>query len=256
MNDTLKSYEKVFTTNKTYDGSLVKKHIEKLKELDSYLPSIETFILVTNTSSQKYEFVSDNFEKTLGLDKEKMLSEGLPYYISHYHPDDLPNLMKILEDLMLFTMNETTIEERPNLSYSWNYRIRKGDGNYKNMHVHQTPIFFDINNKPIIGFSHNTVVGNGKAKPMVAICKKLNKKNEFETLFYKNYSKEILTDNLSNREIDTVRLLALGNTTKEISDKLNISEHTVSVHRKNILKKLNFNTTAEIIKYCNANHLF
>ena len=61
---------------------------------------------------------------------------------------------------------------------------------------------------------------------------------------------------LTKREMEVVNLLVKSKSTKEIANQLHISEQTVSVHRKNILKKLDFSTTAEIIEYCNKYQVF
>ena len=247
----LNSYAEIFNSTSKYDGTFVKKYIAKLTELNDYLPPLESFILITNTSTQSYEFISDNFERTLGLDRQRMLDEGLKYYLAHYHPDELPILLKIFEELMVFTVSKVSVEDRKNVVYSWNYRIKDSKGAFKNMHVQQTPIFFDEANKPIIGYSYNTVVGEDEERPLIGSCKLLTKDDDFKLLFLKNYSKDAFENLLSNREIEIVSLLAKSQTTKQIAKNLSISEHTVGVHRKNILKKLNFNSTNEIIEYCN-----
>ncbi|MBT8237629.1 MAG: PAS domain-containing protein [Croceitalea sp.] len=256
MNELHRTYQQIFDSNNNYDGKHVKNYIQKLEELNSFLPPLESFILITNTSNGRYEFISNNFEKTLGLDRDKMMAEGLNYYLSFYHPDDLPILLKVFEELMVFTMENLSLEERKNVIYTWKYRVKNGKGVYKNMHVQQTPIFFDPNGRPIIGYSHNTIIGENKPIPIIGSCKLLNNKNEYETIFQKNYSMEHFHLELSNRETDVVRLMATSNSTKKIAEKLNISPNTVEVHRKNILQKLDFETTAEIIEYCNKYHFY
>ncbi len=256
MKDVVKSYQKIFDTNHSYDGRYVKEYVEKFKELNQFLPPLESFVLITNTSKNSYEFISDNFEKTLGLDRERMMAEGLNYYLSFYHPEDLPILLKIFEELMVFTMGSLNLEERKKVMYTWRYRIKNHKGELKNMHVQQTPIFFDDNGRPIIGYSHNTIIGDGKPMPLIASCKILNENKEFVTIFQKNYTKESFQYTLTNRETDIVRLIATNNSSKQIANKLNISPQTVDVHRKNILEKLNFKTSNEIIAYCNKYHLY
>ena len=52
----------------------------------------------------------------------------------------------------------------------------------------------------------------------------------------------------SRREIEVLAMVADGFTTKEISTKLFISNRTVDTHRNNLMKKLNVQNTAELIK--------
>ncbi|MDR2950829.1 MAG: helix-turn-helix transcriptional regulator [Prevotella sp.] len=55
---------------------------------------------------------------------------------------------------------------------------------------------------------------------------------------------------LSQRELDVLRLIALGLLNKEVADKLNISLNTVLSHRKNITAKLGIKTVSGLIFYC------
>jgi DNA-binding NarL/FixJ family response regulator len=54
---------------------------------------------------------------------------------------------------------------------------------------------------------------------------------------------------LSNREVEIVKLVACGKITKEIAAELKLSPHTVYTHRKNIMRKLNLNSTPELVLY-------
>lgn len=53
--------------------------------------------------------------------------------------------------------------------------------------------------------------------------------------------------NLTASEIEIVRMIANGLTTKEIASKRIISYHTVSTHRKNIFKKIGVSNASELI---------
>ncbi len=54
---------------------------------------------------------------------------------------------------------------------------------------------------------------------------------------------------LTRREIEILRLIALGFTNKKIADKLSISVKTVETHRAKILQKLDAHTIAELVRY-------
>jgi two-component system, NarL family, response regulator NreC len=56
-------------------------------------------------------------------------------------------------------------------------------------------------------------------------------------------------DPLSERERDVLRLLALGHTNQEISNKLYISVRTAETHRAHIMQKLRLRTRAELVRY-------
>lgn len=64
-------------------------------------------------------------------------------------------------------------------------------------------------------------------------------------LFLSDHTDHILT--ATEKEI--LKEIALGQTTKEIAAKRNLSFHTVITHRKNIFRKLEVNNVHEAIKY-------
>jgi DNA-binding NarL/FixJ family response regulator len=57
---------------------------------------------------------------------------------------------------------------------------------------------------------------------------------------------------LSERELQIVKLIKEGFSSKEISGQLNISLKTVEVHRHNILKKLSLKNSAALVNYINT----
>lgn len=63
----------------------------------------------------------------------------------------------------------------------------------------------------------------------------------------KEQSKEI--PQLTFAENDIVKLIVQGMTTKEIAAQKHISFHTVMTHRKNIFRKLNVNSSSELILF-------
>jgi two-component system, NarL family, response regulator NreC len=63
------------------------------------------------------------------------------------------------------------------------------------------------------------------------------------------------TGPLSPRELDVLRLIALGHTNQEIAKELFISTRTTEMHRANIMRKLHFQTRAQLVNYALANGL-
>ncbi len=56
-------------------------------------------------------------------------------------------------------------------------------------------------------------------------------------------------DGLSPREVDVLRMIALGFTSAEISDKLCLSRRTVESHRRRIHRKLGLARRSELVEY-------
>lgn len=77
--------------------------------------------------------------------------------------------------------------------------------------------------------------------------------------FFCNNILELVVDNheaedcepttLSPREYEVLKLITKGYKTNQIAEELHVSVHTINSHRKNILRKLNIKSPAELIVY-------
>jgi DNA-binding CsgD family transcriptional regulator len=65
-----------------------------------------------------------------------------------------------------------------------------------------------------------------------------------------------LLKELTDRELDVIKLLVGGNTNKQIADILCISVFTVQTHRKNIYQKLHLKGVNELVSFAYENNLY
>ena len=72
-------------------------------------------------------------------------------------------------------------------------------------------------------------------------------RNESENL--QTPVKEEHPEGLSEREIEVLKLIARGMTSKEIGTMLDLSDKTINVHRANILRKLKSHKSTDMVKY-------
>ncbi len=110
-------------------------------------------------------------------------------------------------------------------------------------HFNQTiiiGILSGVGHRFIINQLNDVIYINDSEKQILEIINKNIKKNKEQKL-----TNRLLTE----REIDVLKLLVKGNTSKEIAEKLFISVHTVITHRKNITIKLGIKTTAALAIY-------
>lgn len=70
-----------------------------------------------------------------------------------------------------------------------------------------------------------------------------------ETIITQQQQEEETPSILTTTEMEIVKGIALGKTTKEIAAERFSSIHTVTTHRKNIFRKLGINTAHEAVKY-------
>jgi len=70
-----------------------------------------------------------------------------------------------------------------------------------------------------------------------------------ETIIIQQQEKEEQPSVLTTTEMEIVKAIAQGKSTKEIANERFSSVHTITTHRKNIFRKLGINTAHEAVKY-------
>jgi DNA-binding NarL/FixJ family response regulator len=85
------------------------------------------------------------------------------------------------------------------------------------------------------------------------ICREI--KNNLSKQLLNNHPEKPGIKDLSVREIEIVKLIKEGLSSKEIAIRLNIAARTAEVHRHNILKKLGLKNTASLVNFINTTDL-
>ena len=93
-------------------------------------------------------------------------------------------------------------------------------------------------------------VSSGKNYFSADITKILISQNKKE-----NISQNGILATLTEREIEIIKHIANGLSSAEISELLFISQRTVETHRTNIIKKLNVNNVAGVVRFAFQNNL-
>lgn len=70
-----------------------------------------------------------------------------------------------------------------------------------------------------------------------------------------NEEEDPLVDPLTEREMEIIRLCALGKSSKQIAEELYISDRTVEGHKRKVFQKIGCNTTTEMVNYAFLNGL-
>jgi DNA-binding NarL/FixJ family response regulator len=92
----------------------------------------------------------------------------------------------------------------------------------------------------------------GKGVSLNSLMSRASRKSDNAYHFEDKFIKK---SNLTKREFEILRLISLALSNKEIAKELFISDQTVSVHRKNIMRKLGVSNTAGLIKIAYDNSL-
>ena len=209
------------------------KSIEEIaQEYISYMKILEqagSFAVFLSDRFGHYYYITEYIEPPQELNIEQLV-----------HPDDLEVVRRIDKKVWEFL---DTLPEEEKLTYKYIYEMRVLDrGKYVRM-IYQTRLLaFKDDNFLVMG--------------MIDLAPKQSTNTSVRFQIKNCLTDEIVpfaietaTDTLlTPREREILALAKEGMFSKEISEKLNISIHTVNRHRQNILEKLQVDNIIEAIR--------
>lgn len=226
----------------------VKEFIKKNSSESKILKQIENINLYQNECfflldySQNKIVYKKGFQNLLGYHNEEITNDFL---FNKIHPDEVEIVKRIIKATISYCM------EYPNNSsnnfLSIKYRLRKRDGTYINILNNSSIYNVDKKgrmNAALIKFTDISFIG---------YTKHVNwnfKATELNEIAFKELINKAYEGFFTSREIEIILKINKGFSNKIIGKSLNISVHTVAVHRKNIYRKSNCHNSDELILFC------
>lgn len=203
---------------------------------------------ILDLRTQQFDFVSSNAKEILGYASSHFMENGLAFCNEIAHPEDLPKTWKLLRYTWEFITNVSPADQ-VNFKFNHDYRIIKRDG------------------KEIRILAQNSVLqsdSKGNITHVLCVYSDISRWKKSECLMASIVSTTsdscffITADdsgtyqpqiNLSKRELEIVKLMAEGYSSKIIADKLFISFHTVNSHRQRIIEKTYAKNTGGVVQF-------
>jgi len=203
-------------------------------------------ISVFDFHKKEHIYNSNNMHNLFGYDLEKIEEIGTDYYDSRIHPDDFLSLLKNGLSLIKYYFSLPT-SQRKNFKLQNEYRILNAEDKYIKVIEQQQVLELDTQGNlwlalSVLDISPNQDTIDGITSQLVNV--KTGETKQLELA--KNPTDTI---ELSKREKEILGYVKEGLLSKEISNNLSISVHTVNTHRQNILKKLGANNSFEAVEY-------
>jgi len=242
---------------------LASKEIPDLQEyfntLDSIHPSIgysDQILFVSDFSQQRFAYLSPNTLDVKGYHVNELMDMGIPAYMGLWHPKDagivLTNVFADGHAAILKIQNF----DKKRLKTSYNYRLKQKDGSFKMLMAQSTYLATDENLNPILIIGTVSDITEIQTKPEI-FCRVhyKNDKGKWDKIFERFYSIEDDASDygLSNKEIEIIKFVNKGLTSKEIAKATSRSEETIKKQRKSILAKTKCQTMTEVVAFANKN---
>jgi len=209
------------------------KSIDEIAQ--QYLPYIKileqagSFAVFLSDRFGHYYYVTEYIEASQEIDIEKLV-----------HPDDWEVVRRIDKKVWEFL---NTLPEEEKLAYKYIYELRVLErGKYVRMIYQMRILAFKEDNFLAMGIID--IAPEQSANTSVRFQIKNCLTDEIVPFAIESAADTLLTP----REREVLALAKEGMFSKEISEKLNISIHTVNRHRQNILEKLQVDNMIEAVK--------
>jgi len=223
------------------DYSILERHkpnLQKIAEVSNLV------ISVFDNCQKKHVFNSSNLGTALGYSPQEIENGEENFLDAKIHPDDLIGLLQNGIILLKLYFN-FSIEEKLNHKLVSEYRILNAANNYVRVIEQQQVLELDKNGNLWLGLSIFDISPNQKNMDEGIKSEMLNFRTGKITPFIEQLTE--ITNPLTKREIEILKLVKEGFLSKEISDKLTISFHTVNTHRQRVIEKLGVNNSMEAV---------
>ncbi len=201
-----------------------------MQKLEELMEVNDQYFQVFEMGQMRFLFTSQRIFQMLGI-TPKEINPG--HYTQLVHPDDEDRLGHARS--RVFKMEKEIFHAQSGSALtSYNLRMRNPSAVYTNLFVQDYMFYSPIPYKAVFMIQ---VVTNIEWFKM--------KKNSFhhytgtDVSLFRFPDKDLLnlSHNLSDRELEIVRLIEKGLSSKQIAEKLFLSVYTVNTHRSNILEK-------------------
>ncbi len=220
--------------------------------LENQIPFLDQMANVKNSGltvfdlcKKEHVYNSFNLTNLFGYDLNDIDTN---YYNSKIHPSDFISLMNI-GVYMLKKFNSFSEKEKKDYKLQNEYRILNSNNEYIRV-IEQFQVL-ELDAKGNVWLALSTMDISPNQKKYDGIRSQLINVNTGEISVINLIDEKKMK--LSHRENQILHFVNDGMLSKEISNELSISIHTVNTHRQNILKKLGANSSLEAIKF--AKHL-
>jgi len=220
-------------------------HIELdlYKKLLNFFQVGDYYYFIFNLKNLAFDLVSPQVETVLGYGVAEF---NVPFFMDILHPEDRPWFLAFENKASEF-LTQLPVDKLMKYKVRYDFRFKKKNGEYVRI-LHQVAVVQHDENGGLIrtlGVHTDITHLKQEGKPVLSFIG-MEGEPSYLNVDVKNtftQSKELF----SAREKEVLMLLIEGKLSKEISDILNISKHTVDSHRKNMLHKNNLNNTSELV---------
>lgn len=235
-----KLFEQQSFAENELDYSILEKHKPQLEKIAQIGNSI---VSVLDIFKKKHVFYSSNFGAILGYSSQEVEAYGDHFMYAKIHPEDFLNITKngLTGFKLFFEMSEN---EKLNHKLINEFRMLNAENQYVRVIEQHQALELDKFGNLWLALTILDISPNQNPNEALKSQVLNFRTGKFISLTLNDSE---ISVSLTQREIEILKLVHEGLLSKEISDHLSISIHTVNTHRQRVLKKLGANNSMEAI---------
>lgn len=208
-----------------------KEELEQKVKLYEYILNNTSAIVFLDNVSNEMLWCNKRHETLFGLTEADVNKKGFAGYVKdNFHADDIDIYTDSIKHLSDKSLDQSLVM----------YRQKDKHGNWRKLLNSGKVSKWDENNKPVEGVFCS-----------IDITDQFAEFTRFEELLKENLQlkNKLKISELTKKEIQIIKQVAKGKSTKEIANDQFISFNTVEWHRKNIFRKLGLNKISELVRF-------
>ena len=237
-------YDKTSEKGELIDYKTSGQYLEKLK----YFHGTGMYLYyVADLRKLKIVEVGGSVLKMTGVAPEKIAGKNFVYALRFFAFDEVVDILRGMIDYHQY-LYEKPVHHRLLIKATAILKVKNGKGGYFQGMLQAAPLMLDSKGHTAIMFSSITDISyfNLTTDFLKVDIIDESDSEEIKVINVVNKKNNVVLQ-LSRAELKILKFLRNGNSAKEISEMLSLSEHTVNTHRRNMIQKTNVKNTAELI---------
>lgn len=227
--------------------------LRQAEAIPQQLLPFKGIIHLIDYTQRRHVALSGEAKNMIGFDAREVIENGLEFVISIFHKDDFKIYNESIFGQAIEFLRRTPHEDHNQYVFTYSYRMKRADGKWIQIYQQGSYVTDPKTRLPLYGIALVTDISPLKkgSSMIFSIDKKKNEDSRFDydNILTHHYYPDPEESRLTGREREILGRLAEGLSSKQIADKLHLSENTIVNHRKNILRKTNTKNVAELIRY-------
>lgn len=238
-----KFWKSVTDSDIKISSSVLQSQIEAYKRLFSVFQAGNYYYIIFNMFKSELEFVDENVTGVLGYTQDEF---GIECLMDNIHPDDKAYFLNFEHRVVEF-FKALPFDKAGKYKVQYDIRVKTKDNRYVRLLHQALQIDYDEKNYYRTLSLHTDISHIKKeGEPCFSLIGLDGEPSYYNIQDANLYTKS--SNQFTKRERQILKCIVEGKGSKEIADELYISQHTVNVHRKNILFKASARTTVELVR--------